>query len=115
VLRGGELMVATDLAALPLLPDQAGIGPLGLAAVTWHRVGAGGAADRLHFAATWRQRDRPLRPGLERRLIHFFHAVSLQPRVRPSAHVIDFGVRGRLIDWAWNGLIRKVTPFHPVP
>ena len=67
---GDELVVAADLAALPLSPDWAGDGPLGLAEVARHRLSVPGnpRIDLAHYPDHPQQPDGTPRP----------------PRVRPA-------------------------------
>ncbi len=61
---GDELVVAADLAALPLRPDWAGAGPLGLAEVARHRLSIPGnpRIDLAHYPGHPQQPDGSPRP-----------------------------------------------------
>ena len=62
--EGDELVVAADLAALPLRPDWAGTGPLGLAEVARHRLSTPGnpRIDLAHYPGHPQQPDGSPRP-----------------------------------------------------
>jgi hypothetical protein len=61
---GDELVVAADLAALPLRPDWAGHGPLGLAEVARHRLSVPGSPriDLAHYPGHPQEPDGTPRP-----------------------------------------------------
>jgi transposase len=95
---GDELVIAADLAALPLRPDWAGTGPLGLAEVARHRLSVPGnpRIDLAHYPGHPQQPDGSPRP----------------PRIRPATQAeaaflaIGDGARAWLIEAAAAGATR---------
>jgi len=95
---GDELVVVADLAALPLRPDWAGPGPLGLAEVARHRLSVPGnpRIDLAHYPGHPQQPDGSPRP----------------PRIRPATQAeaaflaIGDGARAWLTEAAAAGATR---------